>query len=117
MSNDDPEPSGRDSKSVQNGRPSSITPQEKRGLLSIPPPLKRIFDKFPLATHAENALPLRARAIGEENALYMFTSREEARLGRPSFNPSCLKWQVGHTACRTASVDDVLTVGWCYRHT
>ena len=103
MSNDDRGPPNRNAKSIQNARPPSTTEQEKRSLFSIPPPLKRIFDKFPLVTYADNALPLRARATGDENVLYIFTNKEDAKLGRPSFNPSCLKWQVGLTAYTTAS--------------
>ncbi|KAK5116964.1 hypothetical protein LTR62_006685 [Meristemomyces frigidus] len=60
----------------------------------IPPPLKRIFDQTPLITYPENEPPLRTANIERNNnLLYIFTTDTEARNGRPSFNPGCLKWQ------------------------
>lgn len=95
MSNDDTQSSDRKSRSQQNDGPSQrASAPQKRSLFDIPPPLKRIFDKFPLVTHEENTLPLRARTQRDANILYVFTTKEDARNGRPSFNPSCLKWQV-----------------------
>ncbi|KAK4556848.1 phosphatidylserine decarboxylase [Recurvomyces mirabilis] len=64
-------------------------------LFRLPPPLKRIFDQTPLVTYPENTAPLRSGKIERRrNVLYIFTTDEAARKGRPSFNPSCLKWQV-----------------------
>ncbi|EMC99012.1 hypothetical protein BAUCODRAFT_22311 [Baudoinia panamericana UAMH 10762] len=62
-------------------------------LFSVPPPVKRIFDKFPLITYETNALPLRAPRGREEHVLHVFTSEEGSQHGRPSYNPACLKWQ------------------------
>ena len=73
----------------------SAQPPQKRGFFEIPPPLKRVFDKFPLITYEDNELPVKARSSRSENVLYIFTSPEDASSGRPSFNPACLKWQVG----------------------
>lgn len=67
----------------------------RRSFFTIPAPVKRVFDKFPLITYLENGFPLRAPSVGTENLLWLFTSVEGAENGRPSFNPSCLKWQVG----------------------
>lgn len=92
MSDDDPpEPTTNPQNAV---RPQA-TPPPRRSLFEIPPPLKRIFDKFPLVTYGENALPLRAPSKRrDEHVLYIFATAEDARKGRPSFNPACLRWQV-----------------------
>jgi len=74
------------------------TKLESRGfgsIFSIPPPVKRVFDQFPLVTYDANDLPLRAPRGRGEHALYIFTTRDDAKAGKPSFNPACLKWQVG----------------------
>ncbi|RMY83348.1 hypothetical protein D0862_11728 [Hortaea werneckii] len=65
-----------------------------RDLFAIPPPVKRVFDKVPLVTYEANELPARAPRDRGENVLYVFTTNDGARNGRPSFNPSCLRWQV-----------------------
>ena len=65
-----------------------------RSYFPIPTPLKRIFDSCPLITYPANALPVRAPRQRDVHTLYIFTSEAGARTGAPSFNPSCLKWQV-----------------------
>lgn len=65
-----------------------------RDLFAIPPPVKRVFDKVPLVTYEANELPARAPRDRGENVLYVFTTEDDAQNGRPSFNPSCLRWQV-----------------------
>ena len=60
---------------------------------SLPQPLRRVFDRFPLVTYPPNLLPQRAPGHHNENILYVFQSQEPARRDTPSFNPSCLKWQ------------------------
>jgi len=90
------------------------TRQTARNLFSVPAPVKRIFNKFPLITYPANELPLRAQRSRRQNALYVFTTDGGAAVGSPSFNPSCLKWQVSMrhphirpqelTADRTGSV-------------
>jgi len=64
-----------------------------RDLFAIPPPVKRVFDKVPLVTYEANDLPARAPRDRGENVLYVFTTEDDAQNGRPSFNPSCLRWQ------------------------
>ena len=65
-----------------------------RDLFAIPPPVKRVFDKVPLVTYEANELPARAPRDRGENVLFVFTTEDDAQNGRPSFNPSCLRWQV-----------------------
>lgn len=62
--------------------------------LTLPAPVKAIFDRFPLVTYDRNDLP-RSR-LGERNlhTLFVFTTEANAEAGLPSFNPTCLKWQV-----------------------
>lgn len=68
--------------------------QQQSSIFRIPPPLKRVFDKFPLVQYGENELPLRASRQKDQHVLHVFTTLEDAKKGRPSFNPGCLKWQV-----------------------
>ncbi|KAH8670903.1 hypothetical protein BX600DRAFT_457788 [Xylariales sp. PMI_506] len=65
----------------------------KSSWFAIPPPLATLFKRFPLVTYAANELPARSLASRELPTLYVFISDAEAARGRPSFNPSCLKWQ------------------------
>lgn len=60
---------------------------------TVPAPVKRLFDKFPLTTYPANEIPQRSQSNGA-NQLFVFTDARGAREGRPSFNPQCLKWQV-----------------------
>ncbi|EFX04567.1 mitochondrial outer membrane protein [Grosmannia clavigera kw1407] len=65
----------------------------------IPAPLQRLFDLVPLVTYPANALPDEAPDDEPEEAavapptLFVFSSASDAARGRPSFNPTCLKWQ------------------------
>lgn len=68
--------------------------QETQGWFAIPAPLARLFKKFPLLTYPPNELPARSPAARDVSTLYVFISDEDALRGLPSFNPSCLKWQV-----------------------
>lgn len=61
---------------------------------SVPEPVRRVFDKFPLRTYPTNDLPRRSPRRRKTATLYIFTSPKSARRGAPSFNPACLKWQV-----------------------
>lgn len=65
-----------------------------RDFFSIPTPVKHLFDLVPLVTYTPNQLPLRAPKPARIPSLYVFTKNQDAAAGRPSFNPSCLKWQV-----------------------
>jgi hypothetical protein len=66
-----------------------------RNLFSIPEPLKRLFDKVPVLTYPPDELPQRTPRPTKLPSLYVFIGDEDAAAGRPSFNPGCLKWQVG----------------------
>ena len=60
----------------------------------LPPALRRVFDKFPLQTHAANLPPQGSPRNRGRNVLYLFPSVDGTADGSPSCNPSCLKWQV-----------------------
>jgi metaxin len=60
---------------------------------SLPPGIRRVFDRFPLVTISANDLPQRAPRHRNENVLYIFQSDDPKLRDAPSFNPSCLKWQ------------------------
>ncbi|KAJ5938022.1 hypothetical protein N7454_004364 [Penicillium verhagenii] len=64
-----------------------------RSFFTIPPPIKHLFDKFPLATYPANEIPQRSPSRRHDNQLFVFSEPANARHGRPSFNPQCLKWQ------------------------
>ncbi|PLB35020.1 putative mitochondrial outer membrane protein (Sam35) [Aspergillus candidus] len=64
-----------------------------RDYFTVPAPIKRIFDQFPLITYSPNELPQSAWATQHGNRLFVFADPGSARRGRPSFNPQCLKWQ------------------------
>lgn len=92
---------------------------QKRGFFSIPPALKEIFDRYPLVVYEANELPIRAPKRRGDNLLYIFTTERDARYGRASFNPACLKWQVSRSvqsqACPPTlmqTVVDVPEVHW-----
>ncbi|KAK5124682.1 hypothetical protein LTR85_001395 [Meristemomyces frigidus] len=96
MPDDDPSPSRNSPDQSQDAPSRNQEPaadKSGRSLFSIPPPVKRIFDKFPLVTYGENELPLRAPKERNQHVLHVFASETNAREGRPSFNPACLKWQ------------------------
>ncbi len=93
-------------------RPSTIKKEEKspsienqsisdsssangvRRFFSIPSPIRILFDKVPIIVYPPNDLPQRAQRSARIASLYVFSTEKDAAAGRPSFNPSCLKWQV-----------------------
>lgn len=80
---------------VNTTEPSSKSSSSKsKPWFDTPAPVKRLFSRFPLQTHAPNHLPVRTAVDRTRNNLYIFTTHEAAGRGAPSFNPSCLKWQV-----------------------
>ncbi|KAF2209725.1 hypothetical protein CERZMDRAFT_46638 [Cercospora zeae-maydis SCOH1-5] len=62
---------------------------------ALPPPVKRVFDLFPLREYERNCLPGRVpgRKEREGHVLHVFGREEDLRVGRPSFHPGCLRWQ------------------------
>ena len=73
-----------------------------KGLFTVPAPIKRLFDKFPLTTYPANEIPQRSQSNDTANQLFVFTDARGARQGRPSFNPQCLKWQVCSSLSKVA---------------
>lgn len=73
---------------------STTRGRDWKNAFQLPKPLKELFEKFPLVTYAPNSDPLRAPSSRNKHTLYVFTSQSGAGSGAPSFNPSCLKWQV-----------------------
>ncbi|KAK1750589.1 hypothetical protein QBC47DRAFT_406949 [Echria macrotheca] len=61
----------------------------------IPRPLQYLFDAVPLRVYEATELPARSQPATSDTlpSLYVFATAEDARRGRPSFNPGCLKWQ------------------------
>ncbi|KAL7926240.1 hypothetical protein ACQKWADRAFT_309829 [Trichoderma austrokoningii] len=74
------------------------------GWFAVPPPVRELFKRFPLTTLPADALPERSPEPSRPRPrLYVFARTEDdARSGRPSFNPQCLKWQ---TFLRIAGVE------------
>ncbi|KAH0432328.1 hypothetical protein CcaCcLH18_06534 [Colletotrichum camelliae] len=64
-----------------------------RSLFDVPAPIAALFRRFPLVTLPPNDLPIRSPPRGDIPILHVFTTDDDAPRGRPSFNPSCLKWQ------------------------
>lgn len=59
----------------------------------MPAPLQRLFDAVPLVTYGPNELPCRSPGPSDLPTLHVFITEHDAARARPSFNPSCLKWQ------------------------
>ncbi|KAL7790028.1 hypothetical protein V8C37DRAFT_385185 [Trichoderma ceciliae] len=79
-------------------------PPPRSGWFAVPAPVRELFKRFPLAVLPADSLPERAPERARPRpCLHVFARTEEdARRGRPSFNPQCLKWQ---TFLRIAGVD------------
>ncbi|KAL2827637.1 hypothetical protein BDW59DRAFT_144103 [Aspergillus cavernicola] len=82
-----------DSRPEQRPDDSRREPHRARDFFSVPAPVKRLFDRFPLITYPANELPHCALSTQRGNRLFVFTDAAGVRRGRPSFNPQCLKWQ------------------------
>lgn len=74
--------------------PPKSAPSRFQDIFAIPAPVKKLFDRVPLVTYAPNPLPERSPKPSKIPSLYIFSTDRDAAAGRPSFNPSCLKWQV-----------------------
>ena len=84
---------------------------------SIPWPIKALFDKVPLLTYPPNELPKRGKRQAGLPSLYVFATESQAAKGRPSFNPSCLKWQVSQLhLCGESSLTGMADLPEDYRH-
>ncbi|CZT24793.1 related to mitochondrial outer membrane protein (Sam35) [Ramularia collo-cygni] len=68
-------------------------PPPKYSIFDVPAPLRQLFARYPLLTYDANELPLDSPRRRDEHTLHIFTTEEDAKNGRPSYNPSCLKWQ------------------------
>ena len=68
--------------------------QKVSNFFSVPAPFKALFESVPVITYTPNALPQRSPKSSRIPSLYVFSTDADAAAGRPSFNPSCLKWQV-----------------------
>ncbi|UKZ75232.1 hypothetical protein TrVFT333_002907 [Trichoderma virens FT-333] len=70
-------------------------PPSRPGWFAVPAPVRELFKLFPLTTLPAESLPERApERTRPRPCLYVFArTLEDARSGRPSFNPQCLKWQ------------------------
>lgn len=66
-----------------------------QNFFSIPAPIKTLFDYVPVLVYPPNELPQRAPRPSRIPTLYVFSREEDVAEGNPSFNPGCLKWQVG----------------------
>lgn len=75
-------------------KPKATPKDVERRWFTTPPPIKRLFDRFPLVTYPSNELPQRTAGHRDQHALYIFTTEEGVGNGSASFNPGCLKWQV-----------------------
>lgn len=62
-------------------------------IFDVPAPLRQLFARYPLLSYDANELPLDSPRQRDEHSLHIFTTEDDARNSRPSFNPSCLKWQ------------------------
>ncbi|VUC37357.1 unnamed protein product [Clonostachys rosea] len=76
-------------------------PPDSRSWVAVPAPVRDLFKLFPLRVYAAEELPSRApHPTRPRPSLYVFAL--DGDCARPSFNPSCLKWQ---TFLRIAGVD------------
>lgn len=89
-------PKPPETKSPEQPPSSSFQRQSRKvtDLFSIPAPVKKLFDLVPITTYAPNPLPQRGPTSTKIPTLYVFTTDSDASAGKPSFNPTCLKWQV-----------------------
>ncbi|KAK4645382.1 hypothetical protein QC761_200990 [Podospora bellae-mahoneyi] len=78
-------------------KPSARPNQPAPSLWPIPAPLQKLFNQFPLVTLDPTPLPVRSQTLTSASdtlpTLYIFSSDEDALEGKPSINPTCLKWQ------------------------
>ncbi|KAI9049892.1 hypothetical protein LZ554_006040 [Drepanopeziza brunnea f. sp. 'monogermtubi'] len=78
---------------IQTETPFSRQVGRVRDFFSIPAPIKQLFDVVPVVVYPANTLPQRTPKSARIPSLYIFSNEWDAAAGRPSVNPSCLKWQ------------------------
>jgi metaxin len=76
--------------------------EPRSGLFTAPAPIRSLFKAFPLHVSPADALPQRSPDASRPRLHVFSRDAADARAGRPSYNPSCLKWQ---TLLRIAAVD------------
>lgn len=91
--------------------PFSRQTSRVRDFFSVPAPVKTLFNSVPILTYPPNDLPQRALKPTRVPILYVFSTKEDAAAGRPSFNPSCLKWQVGRDETATKGGIWLIAIG------
>lgn len=69
---------------------SKIKTQLTNSWLSLPTPVRLVFDRFPWITYGEHELPQRSSNSRSNNLLHIFALDGESL----SPNPACLKWQL-----------------------
>lgn len=76
---------------------TTTSQSQQKGIFSIPPLIKTLFDTFPLITYPAYPVPARCLKPSTRPRLYAWISPDEARRGGGgySFDAECLKWQVG----------------------
>lgn len=88
----------------------TTTADDFRGWFAVPAPVRSLFNHFPLRVYDSDTLPYRSPDTARTRpSLYIFaeepssSSRSHSATDhdRPSYNPSCLKWQ---TILRIAGV-------------
>ncbi|CAG7559340.1 unnamed protein product [Fusarium equiseti] len=73
---------------------SAVEASQSNRWFTVPRPIRNLFNHFPLHVYGPEELPVRSPAtVRQRPALYVFVADEDALLGKPSYNPSCLKWQ------------------------
>ncbi|EKJ79309.1 hypothetical protein NXS19_003798 [Fusarium pseudograminearum] len=73
---------------------SAVEPPQSNRWFVVPRPIRNLFNHFPLHVYGPEELPVRSPAtVRQRPALYVFVADQDALLGKPSYNPSCLKWQ------------------------
>ena len=74
---------------------SAVESSQSNRWFIVPRPIRNLFNHFPLQVYGPEELPVRSPAtVRQRPALYVFVADEDALSGKPSYNPSCLKWQV-----------------------
>ncbi|KAJ4006946.1 hypothetical protein NW752_001029 [Fusarium irregulare] len=73
---------------------SAVESSQSNRWFTVPRPIRNLFNHFPLQVYGPEELPVRSPAtVRQRPALYVFVADEDALSGKPSYNPSCLKWQ------------------------